>query len=336
MKRIGIIIILSVVFILSTCHRNPLDVDVSRVKVDLQVVRFDREFCSIDPDSIYRYFPQWQEHYGQFWQVYSQPLIGLGSPESYNFLVRTRAFFDYCHQYGIERDVQKVFPPDDDFIHRTLTDAFRHYKYYFPDRPVPRIFTVISGFNVSVFTGDDFIGISLDKYLGADYPLYSQLGFERYKRRRMVKQMIPVDVMRAWAVAEFPFNDSVNNVLANMIYEGRLQYFIDAMLPDYPDTLKWGYTRLQWKWVNAYEKNIWNYLVDRNVLFSQRTLDIRTFTGDGPFTTPFHRNSAPRAGTFIGYRIVQAFMKEHKDVSLSELMQMRDYIRIYNESYYEP
>ncbi len=336
-RRVLVMGFVAVVMMLGLgCRRNPFDVDVSHVKVDLDIVRFDREFCQIRPDSIYVYLPRWQQEYGYFWQVYSQALLGLGKPESYDYLVRLKGFFDYCHQYGIDRDVQKAFPPDDEFLTQKLTDAFRHYRYYFPGRRIPRIFTVISGFNVSVFTGDGFVGISLDKYLGSDYVLYPNLGFEKYKRRRMTRGMIPVDVMRAWAVAEFPFNDSVNNVLANMVYEGRLQYFLDAMLPGYPDTLKWGYTELQWKWANAYEKNIWDYLVEKNVLFSQRALDIKTFTGDGPFTTPFHHNSAPRAGTFIGYRIVQAFMKNHPDVTLGQLMEMKDYIRIYNESYYEP
>jgi uncharacterized protein YjaZ len=77
-------------------------------------------------------------------------------------------------------------------------------------------------------------------------------------------------------------------------------------------------------------------LVERKLLFSQRTLDIKTFTGDAPFTTPFHRNSAPRSGTFIGYKIVRAYMKNHPDVTLEQLMKMTDYIEIYNESYYEP
>ncbi len=332
-RKILFIAVLAVFF--AGCHKNPFDVDVSKVKLNLKLKRFDLEFCSIQPDSVYRYLPKW-ENYGYFWQVYSQNILALGNPETYTFVQRLDDFFNYCHQYKIFEDVERVFPPNDDFLKKTLTSAFKHYKYYFPNASIPDIYTSITGFNVSVYTGDDFIGISLEKYLGADYPLYANLGFEKYKRRRMVKQMLPVDVMRAWAVAQFPFNDSVNNVMTNMIYQGRLQYFLDAMLPDYPDTLKWAYTELQWKWANAYEKKIWQYLVEHNVLFSQRTLDIKTFTGEGPFTVPFHKNSAPRAGTFIGYKIVKSYMRRHPNVSLRELMQITDYMQIYNQSYYEP
>ena len=328
-------VLLSAVLLLTSCHRNRFDINVSKVKLNLRIVRFDREFCNISPDSVYSYLPRWQK-YGYFWQVYSQQLLGLGNPNEITFVQRLDAFFDYCRKYHIYRDVQRAFPPGDKFLSRSLTDAFKHYKYYFPDRTIPTVYTSITGFNVSVYTAEDFVGLSLEKYLGKDYPLYANLGFELYKRRRMIKPMIPVDVMRAWAVSEFPFNDSVDNLMANMIYEGRLQYFLDAMLPDYPDTLKWGYTEQQWKWVKTYEKKIWQYLVEHNLLFSQRTLDIKTFVGDGPFTVPFHRNSAPRAGTYIGYRIVQSYMRRHPSVTLQELMQITDYMQIYNESYYEP
>jgi hypothetical protein len=283
MKKVTILLALIAILFVS-CKKNPFDIDVSNVNIDLKIIRFDREFCSINPDSIYKYLPKW-EQYGEFWNIYSQPILGLGNPEEYTFIQRTESFFDYCYQYQIYNDVQKVFPPNDNFLQNTLTDAFKHYKFYFPNCQVPVIFTTITGFNVSVFTGNGFIGISLDKYLGKDYALYPNLGFEKYQRRRMVKQMLPVDVMRAWAVSEFPYNDSVNNLMANMIYEGRIQYFLDAMLPDYPDTLKWGYTEMQWKWVNKFEKKIWDYLVERNLLFSQRTLDIKTFRGCTVYNT---------------------------------------------------
>ena len=335
MKKALVLSIIIALFFAS-CKKDPLDINVSKIDLNLKIVRFDREFCSITPDSIYKHLPQWEKNYGFFWQIYSQQLLGLGNPNEVDFLHRTYDFFDYCRQYHIYQDVQKQFPPGDKFLDKTLTGAFKHYKYYFPYKTIPVIYTTITGFNVSVYTGDDFVGISLEKYLGQNYPLYASLGFERYKRRRMVKPMIPVDVMRAWAIAEFPYNDSVNNLLTNMIYEGRLQYFLDAMLPDYPDTLKWGYTKMQWEWANRFEKKIWAYFVSSKKLFSQRTLDIRTFTGDGPFTTPFHSNSAPRAGTFIGYKIVKSYMENHPEVTLPQLMQMTDYMKIYNESYYEP
>ncbi len=336
MKRRFILLLLPVVLLFSSCHKNPLDIDVSKIKVNLQFIRFDTIFCSIKPDSIYKYIPDWTLKYPNFWPIYSEQLLGLGRPEQYVFLQRTKNFFEYCHQFHVFSDVEKHFPPSDSSLKYSLVQAFKHYKYYFPKAKIPRIFATITGFQVSVYTGNNFVGIGLERYLGSNYPLYVNLGYELYQRRRMIPQMIPIDVMRAWAVAEFPYNDSADNLLNRMIYEGRLQYFLDAMFPNAPDTLKWAYTKMQWKWANMYEKKIWNYLVENNLLFTQKHLTIKIFTGPAAFTTPFHRNSAPRAGTFIGYKIVKAYIKHHPNVTLSQLMHMRDYLEIYNGSYYEP
>ncbi len=336
MKK-ALILLLSLAIISVSCkHKNRFKVDTSDIKVDLRIIPFHKEFFAVQPDSIYKYIPKWQKEYGQFWEVYNYAILGLGSPESADYIKNLKNFRDYCTSLSIMQDVEKVFPEGDNFIEKKLTDAFAHYKYYFPDKTIPKIYTTITGFNVSVYTGNDFVGISLEKYLGKDYPLYKELMFDRYKRARMTKDMLPVDVMRAWAVAEFPYNDSVNNLLTNMIYQGRIQYFLKAMMPDAPDTLLWAYTPEQLKWAQAYEKNIWDYLIDKKLLFSSKNIDIKTFTGDAAFTTPFHKNSAPKAGTWVGYKIVEAFMDNNPDITLAQLMNITDYMQIYNLSYYEP
>ena len=199
-------------------------------------------------------------------------------------------------------------------LRKELEQAFKHYKYYFPNKEIPEIYTCISGFNQSVFTSTDYIGISLEKYLGANFPLYTQLGIEQYMQQKMHKDMIPVDCMRAWCTGEFPYNDSVNTLLSYMIYEGKIQYFLDAMLPDVEDSLKWGYSDNKFKWAQTYEQNIWDYLIEQKLLFSDKIIDIRNFTGESAFTNPFQQVSAPRAGTYIGYRIVLSYMKNNKDL----------------------
>lgn len=276
-----------------------------------------------------------QKNYGDFVDIYFVQLLGLGTPEQKDFYSNLQDFFYYCDQISLTQDVWDVFPPEDDYIEKSLTDAFKHFKYYWPKVKIPKIYTEISGFNVSVFPSDDFIGISLDKYLGKNYKPYKAM-FDEYLRRRMEKKFLPIDVMKAYAkFVAFPFNDSVNTVMTNMIYKGRIQYFLDAMFPETEDTLKWGYTYMQWGWANEYEKKIWDYMVDQKVLFSTKSLDIKTYTAEAPFTTPFKNKSAPRSGTFIGYKIVQSYMKNNK-ISLQELMSITDYMKIYNNSNYMP
>ncbi len=317
------------------CNRNEFDIDVSEIDLQVEINRYDIEMFSIGANDVYYEIPKLQQKYGDFFEIYNIELIGVGLPNQKEYYNNLSEFFYYCDQISLYTEVLKVFPENSEFLKNSVTDAFKHYKYYFPDEEMPKIISCISGFNLSVFTGEDFIGVSLDKYLGNNYKLYSSM-FDNYLSRRMHKEMIPVDIMRAHIIARFPFNDSVNTLMTFAIYEGRIQYFLDAMLPNTPDSLKWGYTALQWGWANEYEKNIWDFMVSQKVLFTNEATEIKTYTGEAPFTTPFRNNSAPRAGTFIGYKIVQSYMENNEDVDLQQLMQETDYMKIYNYSYYQP
>ncbi|MBN2894026.1 MAG: hypothetical protein JXL97_19305 [Bacteroidales bacterium] len=334
MKKNTILFAIAIITLFS-CNRNEFIIDVSDIDVDLEIYRFDEQLFTIDPDEIYYEIPKIQSTYGEFFDIYNIDIIGVGMPEQKEYYENLSEFFYYCDQIGLYSEIAETFPPNNSTFEAKLADAFKHYKYYFPDKQIPAIITCVSGFNLSVFTGYGFIGISLDKYLGTNYEGYKEM-FENYMTRRMHKEMIPVDVMKAWSMAEFQFNDSINTVMTNSIYEGRIQYFLDAMLPETADTLKWGYTQIQWGWANKYEKNIWNYMVSDKVVFSNETMQIKTYTGEAPFTTPFQNNSAPRAGSFIGYKIVQDYMKNNPDITLKDLMNERDYMKIYNNSYYKP
>ncbi len=332
-KTILLLILLSVLFITS-CNRNDFKIDVSGVDLNLTVNRFDVEMFNMDADSIYYFIPEMQKKYGDFFGIYNVQIIGVGLPEQKEYFNNLTDFYFYCDQMDLYGKVLDIFPPNDSYIKKSLTEAFKHYKYYFPNDSIPVINTCISGFNISVFTGENFIGISLDKYLGNFEPYKGM--FEKYMVRRMKKEMLPVDVMKAWGMSKYPYNDSINTVMSKMIYEGKLQYFLDAMLPETSDTLKWSYTSLQWGWANEYEQNIWDYLVSEDLLFSKDIMNIKTFTDEAPFTTPFQNQSAPRAGNFIGYKIVNSFMENNKDITLEEFMKIDDYMYIYNNAYYAP
>ncbi len=58
----------------------------------------------------------------------------------------------------------------------------------------------------------------------------------------MHKEKIPSDVAYAWGASEFELSPNATTLLDNMIHQGKLMYFVDAMLPDEKDSLKIGYT----------------------------------------------------------------------------------------------
>jgi uncharacterized protein YjaZ len=152
----------------------------------------------------------------------------------------------------------------------------------------------------------------------------------------MHKEMIVADCMRAIAESEFPYNDSMHNLLSRMVYEGKIQYFLDAMLPFAADSLKFGYSEQQLEWADYNEREMWAHIVEQKLLFGTDELTIRKMVADGPFTTLFANNSAPRAGAFLGWKIVRKYMDKNPGISLQDLMKNNDYQGILNKAAYKP
>jgi len=331
-KIIAFTLILSALF---ACKYARKDVDVSNIKVDIKINRFDKDLFAYKPDSIYNHVLDLYQKYGRFMDLYSQKIISIGGMENADYAFKLKEFMYYCKTNGVISQVDAIFPTTDT-IKKELTEAFKHYKYYFPEKTIPSIYTYISAFNQSTVIDEKILGIGLDKYLGEKSEFYDRLGWDKYLRKKMHKNMITVDCMRAIAVGEFSDVDSTNNLVCNMIYEGKIQYFIDAMLPNVADSLKWGYSEGQIKWAEKYEHKVWAFLIEKKQLFITDAVEIRKYTGDSPFTVIFGNVSAPRLGTWVGWKIVKSYMDKNPKVTLPQLMKDKNYQKILNYSKYNP
>ncbi len=315
------------------CTNNKFDVNVSDINATIDIKRLDLDLMKNYPDTpdVYKLI----EDYGSFLDLYSYQILQIGGPNQRDYPKLLLDFTKYCQDYQIPEQVEKEFG---DFSKQKLEieKAFKYYKYYFPNKQLPKVYTYFSNFSQSVITDSALIGIGVDKYMGADCELYGRLGFDAYKIRRMHPDMLVADCMRALAISEFEYNDSVDNLLSHIVHEGKIQYFLDAVLPFAPDTIKFGYTKDQFGWAEHNEDKMWGYLIENNLLFSTDVLTIRKMVGEGPFTSLFANNSAPRAGAFLGWRIVQNYMENNPGISLPELMKNTDYQGILNKAKYKP
>lgn len=225
---------------------------------------------------------------------------------------------------------------DFDGLFSRIENGFKHYRFYFPQSELPDIYTHISGFNQSVVIDTNYISIALDKYLGVNSKYYQMLRTPKYKQLNMYPDKIPSDVFFAWAETEFLFDNPTENLINKMIYYGKLHTFLDAMLPTEADSVKWGFKAEQLKWCEKNEAQMWVYIVENKLLFSTEFKELNKYLNDGPFTSTFSKQSPSRTGRWIGYQIVQSYLKHNSDISLVELMQDQNYQQILNESKYKP
>lgn len=326
---------LALLIILAGCKHDRLKVDISDIELTLEINQFEKVLFELPASEAYEKLHEEYDMHADFIDIYTENVIRAGNIED-DFMP------EYLHHFlsdtVIRRTADTVLAVFSDFsdIENALEKGFRHYKYYFPEENIPAIYTYVSGFNESLIVSDNFIGISLDKYLGAQCEFYPMLGIPRYKARNMYPQKIISDVFYVWALTEFPNNDPANNLLSNMIHEGKLIYFTKAMNPALPDSIIMGYTAEQIKWSHNNEAAMWSYMIERREIFNNDRLLIQRYITDSPFTHTFSSESPGRTGVWLGWQIVTSFMNKNKDITLNELMLMSNAQEILNRSGYHP
>ncbi|NSW95479.1 MAG: hypothetical protein HPY62_12295, partial [Bacteroidales bacterium] len=334
---VNFLILTLVISVSVSCKRNPYKVNTSSSKVEIEIKRLEKDLFETDPSLVKDRIPYLKDKYGTFLQLFSY-VINAGDINEPDFSDLLLQFCTDKLNNEVYSSTMKIFE-NTDVIEKELGKAFSHYRYYFPEKLVPQIYTCITGFNNSIITGDSVLGIGLERYLGADCEYYPRLEIYSYLAARMTPDYIVPDCMYGWAASEWDFefmNYGTDNVLTEMIHEGKLKYFERCMLPDVPDEIIFGFTPGQMKFCRNNEGRMWEYLIEHDLIFSTDHFTIRKLIGDAPFTSYFTNESPGKAAVWIGFRIVESYMKNNKGVKLSYLMQDKDIQGLVEKARYNP
>jgi hypothetical protein len=302
--------------------------------MNLKIKHLDVDLLKLKKDQVQAAIPVLKSSYGNLLDIFFYRMISIGGTDQENFPDLLYSFVSDTLIRSLEKNVAEKI--DTVQLRKDLETAFKHYKYYFPEKEIPMVCTCISGFNQSIVTDEKLVGISLDKYLGTKSRFYEQLGLPAYKRKNMCPEKIVPDVMYGWTMTEWPKNDNANTLLSQMIYEGKMLYLLDALLPDLPDTLKLGYTKKQLDFCKNNEAAMWTYLAEHKILFTTDRMNIKRFIDDAPYTSAFSEQSPGRAGAWLGWRIVRSYMNQNKDIKMADLIKNSDSQLILNHSGYQP
>lgn len=332
----AMILVLLILTVLPSCKRNPYRVNISSVSVDLDIKRLEQDLFLPDPADIADSIPALKKKYGAFFQLFSK-VINSGSIDDSLFADQLTAFCTDKLNYEVWQSVNEKYP-DLSSLKNELNNAFRHYKYHFPDKSIPSVYTCITGFNNSLIVGDSVIGIGLDRYLGSDCEYYPQLQIYNYVAARMNPWNIVPDCFYGWASSEWDYEYmgySADNVLSGIIHEGKLKYFQKLMMPSVADSVLFGFTSDQMRFCRNNEKQMWHYLIEHDLLFSTDQFTIRKLTGEAPFTTFFTNESPGRAAIWLGFRIIESYMSKNR-VMIGEMLDNTDVQGILEGARYDP
>src|SRR6476620_4293706 len=131
----GILLLFISVLIFSGC-KNDKGPDVSSIKVDLEVNRFEKDFFAVDTNNIYPSLLNLAKKYPAFMPDFLSNIMGLRpiSDTSTMELAAIKGFFkDYRPVYDSS---QRLFRSTDD-IESEIVSALKHIRYYFPEYKLP-------------------------------------------------------------------------------------------------------------------------------------------------------------------------------------------------------
>lgn len=310
-------IALLLVLMVSCDKKSKVEKAVEAIPVALKVDRFDQAFFEAKPNEL----ANLKAEYPFFFPEGTPDAVWIDKMQNKDW----RALY---------AEVQKKFP---DFNKQTteIEDLFKHFKYYFPETVMPKIYTVIAemDYHNKAIYADDKLIIALELYLGKSHQFYT---FPEYLKQNFEERQMMPDIVSSFAVRKIP-PPTEKTLLANMIYYGKELYMKDIMLPDYTDAEKMGYTPEQITWSQENESYIWRYFIEEDLLFSTDAKLENRFVNMAPFSKFYLEidNESPgRIGQWVGWQIVRSFM-ENNEVSLQEMLKM-DAKQIFEKSKYKP
>lgn len=324
------------VLILSACRPEqkyfPADMDPQHVSV----IRFDEAVMNVRAESAREDIRILYDQYPDFMPLWVEDILGIPTFDTAYLMEALPAFLNDT-LYGFHATNLRVKETFHDItsIQSELDEAFTRLKYLYPDWYTPTITFFISGFNASVLFVGDNLAAGTDMYLGSDYEYYNRVVYD-YQKQTMRPECLATDLVSAYLFRNIPFTSTKNRLLENMIYRGKVMFLLSLLMPQQPDYEVMGYTLEQWRWCLKYERAIWNTIMDKRDLFTTDSKILTSYLNDGPFTQEVSQDSPGRLGTWVGWRIVESYMKHNPDVTLQQMMADGDAQHILEQSYYKP
>jgi hypothetical protein len=337
MKKVSLILLLTVSFI--ACKSKKGLPDVSNIKVNIPVERFDQSFFSIDTNNIQAGLQKIQYEHPDFYFDFMREILGVnGSDTSRNTLLVTKEFLrGYLPIY----DSLQLIYNKTDWLQKELQKGFQFVKYYFPNYKPGKAILFVGPFDSpGVAATRSGLAIGLQQFAGKNFSVYQsapgQELFPLYISRRFSPEYITTNCIKAVVQDLFPDNSSSKPLIEQMIERGKQWWLLDKFLPVTPDSIKTGYTKQQLDWCNENEGLIWSYLVKNEDLNSLNPSVIQTYIGEGPFTQGFSQELSPgNIGQWIGWQIVKKFVYKNPGMKPEEVMKT-DAGKILEEAKYKP
>ena len=160
---------LLVAFVFWSCSNKSNGPDVSGIKVDIKLERFEKSFFALDTNNIAKGLTKTHGEFPDFYPDFMQNILGVsGYPADTTTLSVTKNIVRSYSSFAAE--LEKKFN-NTTSLENELKHDFQFVRYYFPDYKIPVLVTYVGPLDApGVALTRNRIAIGLQQYAGKDFP----------------------------------------------------------------------------------------------------------------------------------------------------------------------
>lgn len=169
------------------------------------IERFDRLQSRYLTTGDYAALQQMSTQYPTETRTLIEDILQLGEVSDPHINSQFLSFYQDTTLQSILNEVQIQFADISD-ISQVLERAFQRLQRSIPELTIPHFYTQVGALNQSIVISDSIIGISLDKYLGADFEPYTHF-YNEQERATMTRANIVPDCILFYLLSRYPLKD---------------------------------------------------------------------------------------------------------------------------------
>lgn len=324
-----IFILLSII-VFSACHSDERRDDFSFTGI--KIARYDRLQYEAAVQNSFFSLQRMNTEFAQETRLLVEDVLDLGAVNTPDINERLCAYFSDSILVRLMEDVEVKFKNMDSF-EKKLARGFRYLKREIPELPVPKIYAQISALNQSVVVGDSVLGISLDKYMGAEYPLYKRYYYAN-QRRSMSPEYIVPDCFTFYLLGQYPFPwmEGHRSLMDILLYRGKIAWVVETILEgDGDGKIALGYSSEEVDWCEEHETELWKEIEQNHYAAATDPMVIRSYISSDARLLFKGEKTPPFLGVWLGMKKVEKYMKRHPEISIKSLLEYSDCSSIMKE-----
>ncbi len=174
--------------------------------LNVKVCRYDRLESQYLTTGDFSALQQMNSDYPMETRTLIEDILKIGEVNDPEINRKFLAFFQDPVLQDLISDAEAMYANMDD-VNKSLNKAFGWLRENIPDMPIPQVYSQITALDQSIVVGDESIGISLDKYLGEDYPIYRKYSYSDSQLSTMTRRNIVPDCLNFYLLSLYPLED---------------------------------------------------------------------------------------------------------------------------------